>query len=147
MAKRASSGEGLNLKNLSMAAIQKELARRARKVGAIERRRDRLAAKVAKLDSLIADMGGAVSRVGRKAGRGRGTGMGAQTRSTNSEGLANMLAKVLHGQTMGVSEAAEAVQKAGYKTNAANFRTIVNACLLKHKDLFKKVSRGKYTGA
>jgi hypothetical protein len=48
---------------------------------------------------------------------------------------------------MGVTEAATAVQKAGYTTNAANFRTIVNACLIKHKKLFKKVSRGQYTAA
>jgi hypothetical protein len=130
-----------------MAAIQKELSRRARKVGVIQRRRDRVAAKLAKLDAQIAEMGGAVSRMGYRMGRGSGTGMGAQTRSANSEGLANMLAKVLHGHTMGVSEAAEAVQKAGYTTNAANFRTIVNACLLKHKNLFKKVSRGQYTAA
>lgn len=147
MAKRAITGDGSSLKTLPMAAIQKELSRRARKVGAIQRRRDRAAAKVAKLDAQIAEMGGGISRVGGRKGRGSGTGMGARTRSTNSEGLANMLAKVLSGNTLGVTEAAEAVQKAGYSTNAANFRTIVNACLLKHKNLFKKVSRGKYTAA
>lgn len=146
MAKRSSTTGGSSLKDLPMSAIQRELSRRARKVGTVQRRRDRLAAKLAKLDAQIAEMGGPVSRGGR-GGRGSGTGMGARTRMTNSEGLAPMLHKVLSGATMGVSEAADAVQKAGYTTNAANFRTIVNACLLKHKDLFKKVSRGQYTAA
>jgi len=48
---------------------------------------------------------------------------------------------------MGVTEAAEAVKKAGYKTNAANFRVIVNQALLKHRNKFKKVERGQYTAA
>ncbi|MBI1189444.1 MAG: hypothetical protein GC200_02010 [Tepidisphaera sp.] len=146
MAKRSSStGGGSSLRDLPMSAIQRELARRARKVGTVQRRRDRLAAKLAKLDAQIAAMGGSIARMGRSGMKG--TGMGARTRMTNSEGLAPMLHKVLSGATMGVSEAADAVQKAGYTTNAANFRTIVNACLLKHKNLFKKVSRGQYTAA
>ena len=145
MAKRSGNSEGSSLRDLPMAAIQKEITRRARKVGAVQRRRDRLAAKLSKLDAQLQEMCGAVARLTSR--RGGGTGMGAQTRSANSEGLANMLAKVLTGNTLGVSEAAAAVQKAGYTTNAANFRTVVNACLLKHKNLFKKVSRGQYTAA
>ena len=42
---------------------------------------------------------------------------------------------------------AEAVQKAGYKTGAANFRTIVNQSLIKNKAMFKKMGRGEYTAA
>jgi hypothetical protein len=48
---------------------------------------------------------------------------------------------------MGVSEAADAVLKAGYQTNAANFRTIVNQTLIKNRSMFKKVGRGQYTAA
>ena len=55
------------------------------------------------------------------------------------------LHNVLNGTTMGVSEVAQAVQKAGYKTRSENFRTMVNITLLKRKDLFKKKGRGKYT--
>ena len=51
----------------------------------------------------------------------------------------------MRGKQMGVSEIAEAVQAAGYKTSSANFRTIVNQALIRETDLFKKVSRGVYT--
>ncbi len=46
---------------------------------------------------------------------------------------------------MSVSEAAEAARKSGYKSNAANFDTVVNLTLLKRNDLFKRVGRGLYT--
>ncbi|MCL4198954.1 MAG: hypothetical protein KJZ69_15810 [Phycisphaerales bacterium] len=55
------------------------------------------------------------------------------------------LHNLLKGKTMSVSEAADAVQKAGYKSNSANFYTVVNLTLLKRKDLFKRVERGQYT--
>jgi hypothetical protein len=51
---------------------------------------------------------------------------------------------VLKGKTMGVAEAADAVQKAGYKTSSPNFRTIVNQALLR-SELIKKLGRGAYT--
>jgi hypothetical protein len=44
-----------------------------------------------------------------------------------------------------VTQVAAAVQKAGYKTFAANFRTIVNQTLIKNRKIFKKISRGQYT--
>lgn len=140
MAKRSG---GMNLSSLPAAVLHRELRRRQGRVSALVRRRDRLVAKLDKLDAQIREMGGAAG--GRRGGSG--TGMGAATRASNSAGLADSLAKVLSGKTMGVTEASEAVQKAGYKTNAANFRTIVNACLLKNKNMFKKVSRGQYTAA
>ena len=46
---------------------------------------------------------------------------------------------------MSVIEVAEAVLKSGYKSNAANFTSVVNLTLLKRKDLFKRVGRGQYT--
>ena len=45
---------------------------------------------------------------------------------------------------MSVVEAGEAVKKAGYKTNAANFRTMVNIALIK-SGKFKRMERGQYT--
>jgi hypothetical protein len=76
----------------------------------------------------------------RKDGRRRGRG-------SNTESLPIALHRLLQGQVMGVTEMAEAVQKAGYKTKSPNFRTIVNAALLAKANagLFRKVSRGKYT--
>lgn len=109
------------------------------------RRRNALLAKAAKLDAQIAAMGGAAAPARASRSRRGGRSVAASTRKANEGGLSTALHKVLSGKTMGVTEAARAVVSAGYKTGAENFRTIVNACLLKHKKLFKKVARGKYT--
>lgn len=69
----------------------------------------------------------------------------ARTRSTSLQPLNATLQKLLKGRTMSVTEAAEAVRKSGYKSNAANFTSVVNLTLLKRKDLFKRVGRGQYT--
>jgi hypothetical protein len=45
---------------------------------------------------------------------------------------------------MSVTDVTAAVQKAGYNTNAANFRTIVNQCLI-NSGKFKRIERGQYT--
>jgi hypothetical protein len=68
-------------------------------------------------------------------------------RPQNSVNLADALVGVLKGKTLGVSEAADAVLKSGYQTNAANFRTIVNQTLIKNRSMFKKVGRGQYTAS
>ncbi len=70
---------------------------------------------------------------------------GARKRHRNDTNLVGALQQVLSGQTMGVTEAASAVQKAGYKTTSPNFRTIVNQTLIKHTDVFSKKGRGQYT--
>lgn len=124
------------------------MERRQRGVGKLVRKRDALLAKASKLDAQIAELGGPAGQP--RASRSRGGGgrsVAARTRKANEGGLSVALHKVLNGKTMGVTEAAKAVVAAGYKTGADNFRTIVNACLLKHKKLFRKVSRGKYTAA
>jgi hypothetical protein len=135
MAKR---GRRSGLSNLPTAAIQRELRRRARRVLVLERRRDRIAEKLAAMDQMIRDMGGSVN--GYHVGAGR-------KRPRNETNLAEALAKVLKGKTMSVTEVAGAVQRAGYRTSAANFRVIVNQNLIKHRDLFKKMGRGQYTAA
>lgn len=70
---------------------------------------------------------------------------GSRKRHRNDTNLVGALQKVLDGKTMGVTEAANAVQKAGYKTTSPNFRTIVNQTLIKHTDVFSKQGRGLYT--
>lgn len=130
MGRRPRSG---SLASLPMSHLHAEIRRRQRGVGALVRRRDKVAAKLAQLDAKIRELGGA-------AGGGR-------TRPSNSMSLVEALHKTLSGKTMGVTEAAEAVRKNGYNTNAANFRTMVNQALIKHKNKFKKVDRGQYTAA
>jgi hypothetical protein len=72
--------------------------------------------------------------------------LGARTRARNPNNLVESLAAVLRGKTLSVTDAAEAVQRAGYQTTSPNFRTMVNAALLKKK-FFKRVERGQYTAA
>ncbi len=56
--------------------------------------------------------------------------------------LADALASVIKGKPLSVTEAAEAVQKVGYRTNSNNFRTQVNIAMIKGP--FKRVGRGQY---
>ncbi len=141
MAKKETGGSGLSA--LPYRAIEKEIQRRARKARTLNAKRNRLVAKIAQIDTKIRELGGLTGGGGR-AVRSAGTG---RVRPQNETTLPEALAKVLKGKTMGVTEVAAAVQKAGYKTNAENFRTIVNQALIKHRSLFKKVERGQYTAA
>jgi hypothetical protein len=129
-----------SLAKLSMTELQHEIARRSKSVGTLERRRDRLLKKLADLDAQIAANGGAA---GGRGGWSR-PGGGARTRARNESNLLEALQTTLKGKTMSVTDAADAVQKAGYTTTSPNFRTIVNQTLLKKK-FFKRVERGIYT--
>lgn len=119
----------------SLAAIEADLKQRIGLIRKLGKKRAVLQKKLAAIDSALAS-------AGARTGGGK-----VSARSANPGGLAEALVKVLKGKTMGVTEAAEAAVAAGYRTNADNFRTIVNACLIKHRSMFKKVSRGKYTAA
>jgi hypothetical protein len=66
-------------------------------------------------------------------------------RPRNTGSLVESLKRLLKGRTMSVTEMADAVQKAGYKTSSPNFRTIVNQTLINNKKDFKRVARGQYT--
>jgi hypothetical protein len=135
MAKKAGRRAGLSA--LSVGELQRELRRRQGAVGRLVRRRDRLAAKLADLDSQIGELGVSV--------RGRGAGSsGGRVRPKNEMKLVDALVKVLTGKTMSVTEVAEAVQEAGYRTSSSSFRTIVNQTLI-NSGKFKRVGRGQYT--
>lgn len=123
-----------SLSQLSISELNQEINRRRRALPALQRRREKAMQKVAKLDAMIASLGG--SSGGVRAGR-----------NSNSGTLVDYLIKALTGATMGVTEAAEHVKKLGYNTSSPNFRTIVNAALMSKKHGFKRVARGKYTVA
>ena len=118
------------IETLSTKDIEAELVRRRKGLSSLVRRRDRLRAQLAEVEQSLRESGGEP---------------GVRVRPRNTVNLVEALSKVLTNKTMSVSQVAEAVQRAGYQTYAANFRTIVNQTLLKHKKLFKKVSRGQYT--
>lgn len=122
-----------SLAKLSVTELQAEIRRRQRSVGTLERRREKLASKLAALNSEIAKLGGSA---GSKGGMWR--------RPRNEMTLTDALAKVLSNKTMSVTDAAEAVKKIGYQTNSNNFRTQVNIALIKSGS-FKRVGRGQYT--
>lgn len=133
------------LSDIPIAKLHREIAKRQSRTAELRRERDRLMSRLARLDSQIRASGADVGGMNARRGGGGGGGGGGRRKEGNT--LSAALASVLKGREMGVSEAADAVIKAGYRTNAANFRTIVNACLIKNKDTFKKVSRGLYTAA
>lgn len=137
MARRSPTNPN-RLGKMSIAALHAEIRRRQGRVRTLERRRDRLASKLAALDRQIEAAGGSAGGMGR--GRAGATG---RRRPQNTMTLTEALGKVLADKTMSVTEAAEAVQRAGYKTNSSNFRTQVNLALIKGK--FKRVGRGQYT--
>tara|TARA_Y100000815_G_scaffold231057_1_gene221068 strand:+ start:121 stop:549 length:429 start_codon:yes stop_codon:yes gene_type:complete len=122
---------GSNLASMSTAELQAELRRRQGDVTRLQNRRERLVAQIAELDEQISSMGGVMS-----AGGGR--------RPRNDRPLGDVLAEVLSGQQLSVTEAAEAAIRSGYATTAENFRTIVNQRLVSD-DRFKNVERGVYT--
>jgi hypothetical protein len=150
MAKKRSTRSASSLSAVDTKALQQELNRRRSGVDALQRKHAKLSGQLAELEAEIASMGGPVGSVGStgavvKRGPGRPVGSTGRKRPKNETTLVEALAKVLKGKTMGVSEVAEAVQASGYKTNAENFRTIVNQTLIKNGKVFKKVERGQYT--
>ncbi len=127
-AAKATSG-GRGPAGMSTAELQAELHRRERGLSSLVKKRERAAARLEEIDQEIAALGGAA--------------MGGK-RARNDQPLADALVDCLTGTTMSVTEVAEAVQHAGYRTTSPNFRTIVNQTLLKDKR-FKRVARGQYT--
>jgi hypothetical protein len=131
-----------SLAKLSINDLHQEIARRSKSVRSLERRRATLLKRLADLDAQIAANGGSA---GGRSGWSR-SGGGARTRARNESNLLEALQALLKGKTMSVTDAADAVQKAGYQTTSPNFRTIVNQTLLKKKH-FKRVARGQYTAS
>ena len=119
--------------------LRAELRRRQRRLPALERKRKQLLTKLEGIEAEIGSIdGAATSRRRGRAGAGR-------TRPRNEQTLAEAITKVLKpDKPMSVTGVAEAVQRAGYKTHAANFYTIVNQTLLREKKQFKKMGRGQY---
>lgn len=131
MAKKTSSTKPLA--TLSIADLQAELRRRTGSLASLQRKRQRLVAKLAEIDAKIAQHGGTPS--------------GGRSRASNASSLVDTMRGVLKGKTMGVSQVADAVLASGYVSTSPKFRLIVNQTFIKHKKLFKRVGRGRYTTA
>jgi len=133
-----------SLSAVSSASLRAELERREKKHSKLYRQHAALVRRLTALEARITAVGGSVE--GGQGGGGTSVVSGRK-RAKNSMSLVEALAKVLKNRTMGVTEVAAAVQKAGYRTTSKTFRTIVNQALIKHTDRFKKVERGQYTAA
>lgn len=121
-----------DLSSVSIQELRSEIARRERHLASLHRTRDRLTSQIQELEQEILQEGGALGAlVGGK-------------RPRNRSNLADALVDLLGGQTLSVTEAAEQVQAAGYRTISPNFRTIVNQTLLKEPRI-RRVGRGRYT--
>lgn len=124
--------------------LQHELNRRMRSVSKLVTKRDKLASELNNIEAEIAKFQGNVDAVARINGNGLRVRGVRQPRPKNTITLLQAIEKVLKGKTLSVTEITDAVQVAGYKTNAENFRTIVNQTLIKNEKQFKKVARGQY---
>lgn len=146
-AKRTSAKRtgGKRLSTMTTNELTAELARRQRRLPALRRQHADLLGRLDAIEAEIAEIEGAGAAPARgRGGASRRRSAGGGKRPRNEMNLEDALAKTLSGKTMSVTEATEAVKSNGYQTTAANFRTIVNATLLKSKKI-KKVARGQYT--
>jgi hypothetical protein len=140
------------LHSASLADLHAEIERRQSAVAALSSQREQLLRELAEVEKRLQSEGVAVGARKRGPGRPRGSGLlkparrsTTRRRPKNKMTLVDALHKVLSGTTMSVTDVAEAVQKAGYRTTSPNFRTIVNQALISNADRFKNVARGKYT--
>ncbi len=138
--RRSASASGGNgggaLAAIDTAELAAELRRREASVGRLERKREKILAQLEAIDRELAEAGALLGAAG-------GIPSGRK-RHRNDSNLEQALVDLLTGQVMSVTEATEAVQRAGYRTTSPNFRTIVNQALIKSNKV-KKVARGQYT--
>ena len=126
----------VSFKQFSTAALQAEIERRKRATGPLMRKRDRLLKLVAQLNAKLGD-----------AAANNGSPRRGGKRSKNEMSLVDALRKVMKGRTMGVQEAADAVQKAGYRSSSKTFRVVVAIAIANNRKAFKRVERGRYKAA
>lgn len=130
---------GASLSSVPVVQLQAELVRRQRRIKSLVKRYERLASSATALRNEIEALGGTVNGAAHVF-----NGAGVRRRPRNEMNLVEALKKLLTGKTMSVTEAAEKVQEAGYKTSSTTFRTIVNQTLI-NSGQFKRVGRGQYT--
>jgi hypothetical protein len=159
----------MKLKNITVSALRRELARREKGAGKLQKQHAKLASQLAALEADLADLGmdGAPARHTRKPGRPAGSakrgpgrlkgsknrGPGRPKGSKNKAGgkraknamslVQAILKGVRAGSTVSPAEAGAAARKLGYKSSSPNFGMMVANALSKDSH-FKRIERGQY---
>lgn len=126
---------------LSTGDLLAELRLRRAEYTKLSQERDRLRARLADIETRLSELAeGGVPPEGLEPTPRR------KAPARNDQTLADALATVLEGKRMRVAEAIRAVREAGYQSDAANFRIMVNQVLIKDPR-FERVEHGVYTCA
>ena len=121
---------------LSLAQLERLMQSRRTELTRLTRQRDKVQKKLDTLNDRISEISGGM--VG-------GTRGGGGTRARNAANLPEVIHQVLSksGAAVSVGDIMDKVRAAGYRSNSANFRGIVNQALIKDKR-FTSASRGMY---
>jgi hypothetical protein len=130
---------------LNIAELQRILNDRQKQLNKLVRRRDKAQRAVDEIDAEISKLSGGEFAVGGGGANGR-TGGGRGTRARNDRPLPDYIEEAMkeNGKPMRVGEIVDAVRAAGYKSNSAAFKNIVNQQLIKERKRFAQIERGIY---
>lgn len=122
--------------DFSLAQLERLVRTRRTEMIRLTRQRDKLQKRLDDLNDRISEIAGGMG--GRAAG-------GGGSRARNEISLQDAIHQVLSKASgpMGVGDIMEKVRAAGYRSNSANFRGIVNQTLIKDKR-FSSAARGMY---
>jgi ABC-type transporter Mla subunit MlaD len=124
-------------RDLSVSHLERVLERRLTELKSLTRDRDRLQQKLDAVDNKIRSLAGnaALARGSTSTGRAR-----------NEKSLVKTLTDVLAGagRPMKVGEILKAVQQSGYRSNAVNFRGLLNQTLIRERKRFSNTDRATY---
>jgi len=138
--------------SMSIAELQKAIAKAEKRVQTLERRRARLLAQLEGVEADIANLTGKAGLVPKSAQseekpkRKKKGRKAAKKRRTRAGSLPDTIAKVLKAadDPMNAPQIAEAVLQKGYKTKSKNVTALVRESISRVPGI-KKVSRGLYT--
>jgi len=126
---------------ITIAELEHLLGSRRRKLNDLQKERTKVQRKLDDIDSRIRALSGPGGGASGRMGGGAGTG----GRAHNAQSLVATLENVLKssGKPLGVGDIVDKVHAAGYRSNSANFRALVNQTLIKEKR-FTSAGRGVY---
>jgi hypothetical protein len=122
--------------SLTINDLERMLAKRRSALEEVMRERAQLQKRMDALDVKIRSLSGGA----------RASGLTGGGRARNAMSLVAAMSEVLTkaDKPLSVGDIVEKVQAAGYHSNAANFRALVNQTLIKQRKLFAKAGRGIY---